>query len=117
MQHPKEPQCTSGTKCVIESLNPAYTQFTVSYCIWRTHFLLPSFEKILYRINHLYRQMLYAAGAVAQRGTSGGVDLATRRAAGRGSAGKKGPRGFFSRAGKAAALLPPAVFPLWRVPI
>jgi hypothetical protein len=33
----------------------------------------------------------------------------------RGSAGGEGPRGFFSRAGGDAALLPPAVFPLWRV--
>ena len=56
-------------------------------------------------------------GAVAQRGMSDGVALATRRAAGRGSAGGEGPSGDFSRAGKAAALLPPAVFPLWRVPI
>jgi hypothetical protein len=54
-------------------------------------------------------------GGLGARGTSGGVALATRRAAWRGSAGREGPRGFFSRAGGDAALLPPAVFPLWRV--
>ena len=35
----------------------------------------------------------------------------TRRAAARGSAGREGPRGFFSRAMKAAVPVPPAVSP------
>ena len=56
-------------------------------------------------------------GGLGARGTSGGVDPGTRRAAARGSAGGEGPRGFFSRAGKDAVLLPPAVCPLWRVPV
>ena len=54
-------------------------------------------------------------GGLGARGMSGGVALSTRRAAWRGSAGREGPRGFFSRAGGDAALLPPAVSPLWRV--
>jgi len=51
------------------------------------------------------------SGVLAQRGTSGGVDPGTRRAAARGSAGREGPRGFFSRAITAAVPVPPAVSP------
>ena len=50
-------------------------------------------------------------GGLGARGTSGGVDPGTRRAAARGSAGGEGPRGFFSRAMKAAVPVPPAVSP------
>jgi hypothetical protein len=55
-------------------------------------------------------------GSTAQRGPSGGV-AAGNPYGRRGAAprGERGPRGFFSRAGEAAALLPPAVSPPWRV--
>jgi hypothetical protein len=55
-------------------------------------------------------------GASGARGMSGGVVRepgGRRRAAPR---GERGPRGFPSRAGQAAAPLPPAVCPLWRIP-
>ena len=50
-------------------------------------------------------------GGRGARGTSGGVDPGPRRAAARGSAGREGPRGFPSRAIKAAVPVPPAVSP------